>query len=629
MSPKRDPVPRARTAWQWLRGFLLLGVLAAGVVAAGAKLWQDIDIQRLTRSVILADPLTVPPALAPAPAASSPRPYHAVLYYTHASARHFPDSTYYPTLLDRWEGLIAATGVRVSRVSSAAQVDALDAEDVVVVPSAVCLGTGEIDALRDHADSGGGLLITWAAGARDSVCNWRGWGAVTALTGSRDIRELEPRSGLYLTIPSDVALSPGFDPGTRVELRYESQLAAQAQGARIYWSDWALNVAPVAGANPFNAAVLADVTDAGGRIVWFGFRLAQGARPEDEQRLEALAASGVRWAAGVPTAEILPWPNGARAGLLIAQDVESGFPNAAALAALVRRKAVPVTFFVVSRLALDYPELAEPLSTVGEVGSQTSDHTVLSGLSLGDQRARLSRTWAEVRGWTGDSAFGLHPPEERFDANTLRAWRDVGGSYVVAVNESRTGSPEVFETRSGEIVLLPRIIKDDYNVFIQDGALRSRRLLEAYLEGLTKVRSLGGLAVVSLRSQVGGDPGRVKVIGEVIDSARAAGDWWIASGRDIASWWSARRSSSLRFLETVGDEIAVEVAAPANAPLSDAWLHVLLPRNSAALVPYVERRAVAYAETPLGLRVALPDVAPGEQVVVTLVERPGTTASGN
>jgi hypothetical protein len=63
--------------------------------------------------------------------------------------------------------------------------------------------------------------------------------------------------------------------------------------------------------------------------------------------------------------------------------------------------------------------------------------------------------------------------------------------------------------------------------------------------------------------------------------------------------------------------------------LSDAWLHVLLPRNSAALVPYVERRAVAYAETPLGLRVALPDVAPGEQVVVTLVERPGTTATGN
>ncbi len=618
MSPKRDPVPRARTPWQWLRGLLLLGVLAAGVVAAGMKLWQDIDIQRLTRSVVLADPVAVPPALAPAPAASSTRGYRAVLYFSHASARHFPDSTYYPTLLDRWEGLMAGTGAVVLRASNAAQLEALDAGSVVVVPAAVCLGTGEMNALRAHADRGGGLVLTWAAGARDSVCNWRGWEAVAALTGSRDVREVEPRSGLYLTVPSEVVLSAGFDPGTRIELRYESPLAAQTEGARIYWSDWALNVAPVAGAQPVNAAAVTRVTEGGGRIVWFGFRLGHGARPQDEQRLDALAANGVRWAAGVPTVDIHPWPNGARAGLLIAQDVESGFPNAAALAALAKRKSVPVTFFVVSRLALDYPELAESLSTAGEVGSQTSDHTVLSGLSLGDQRARLSRTWAEVRGWTGDSTFGLHPPEERFDANTLRAWRDVGGSYLVAVNESRTGSPEVFETRDGEIVLLPRIIKDDYNVYVQDGALRSRRLLEAYLEGLTKVRSLGGVAIVSLRSQVGGDPGRVKVIGEVIDSMRMMEDWWIATGRDIATWWSARRSTSLHFLDSPADEIAFEVVAPADAGLSDAWVRLIVPERHRDWIPHVDGYPAAYAETALGLRIALPDFAPGERITVTL-----------
>lgn len=619
MSPRRDPVPRARTPWQWLRGLLLLGVLAAGVAAAGMKLWQDIDIQRLTRSVVLADPVAVPPALAPAPAASSTTPYRAALYFSHASARHFPDSTYYPTLLDRWEGLIAGTGAVVSRVSNATQLEALDVGTVVVVPAAVCLGNGELNAFRRHADRGGGLLLTWAAGARDSVCSWRGWGAVAALTGSRDIREMEQRGGLYLTVPSDVALSAGFDPGTRIELRYESQLAAQADGARVYWSDWALNVAPVAGAPPINAAALTTVTEGGGRVVWFGFRLGQGARPEDERRLAALAVNGVRWAAGVPTVDIHPWPGGARAGLFIAQDVESGFSNAAVLASLARRKSVPLTFFVVSQLALDYPELAESLSTAGEVGSQTSDHTVLSGLSLGDQRARLSRTWAEVRGWTGDSAFGLHPPEERFDANTLHAWREVGGSYLVAVNESRTGSPEVFAARGGEIVLLPRIIKDDYNVYVQDGALRSRRLLEAYLEGLAKVRSLGGVAVVSLRSQVGGDPGRVNVIGEVIDSARAMEDWWIAAGRDIAVWWGARRRTSLQFVDTAADQIAFDVVAPTDVALRGAWVRLIVPDSHREWIPHVAGHQAAYAETALGLRIALPDLAPGERTTVTLV----------
>ena len=37
-------------AGHWLGGLLLLGILAAGVVAAGVMLWQNIDIQRLTRS---------------------------------------------------------------------------------------------------------------------------------------------------------------------------------------------------------------------------------------------------------------------------------------------------------------------------------------------------------------------------------------------------------------------------------------------------------------------------------------------------------------------------------------------------------------------------------------------------
>jgi len=245
---------------------------------------------------------------------------------------------------------------------------------------------------------------------------------------------------------------------------------------------------------------------------------------------------------------------------------------------------------------------------------------VVSSLSLGDQRARLSRTWAEVRGWTGDSAFGLHPPEERFDANTLRAWHDVGGSYLVAVNESRTASPEVFETRDGEIVLIPRIIKDDYNVYVQDGALRSRRLLEAYLEGLTKVRSLGGVAVVSLRSQVGGDPRRVELIGELIDSARAVNDWWIATGREIATWWSARHATALQVLDTPSDKIAFDIVAPAGLPLSGAWVRAIVPERSRDWIPLVAGSQVAYAQTTLGLRIALPDLAPGERITVTLAK---------
>jgi len=618
MSPKRDPVPRARGALHWLRGFLVLGIVGAAVAAAGLKLWENLDIQRLTRTSALAESVTVPPALPPAQPAAGTEPYEAALYYSHASAAHFPDSVFYPDLLDRWEGLMAATGARVVRITNSAHVEALPSTEVVVVPAAVCLGNDELTALRAHVGRGGGLVLTWATGARDGACEWRGWDAVASLTGSPDVREIEQRGGLYLTVPADLPLSAGFDPGTRVELRFEAQLAAVSTGPRVYWSDWALNAAPVAEADLVNTAALASVAESGGRLVWFGFRLGQGARPQDEERLEALAMNGVRWAGGVPTAELLPWPGGARSALLIAEDVETEFPNAAALAALATRKSVPVTFFVVSQLALDYPDLAASLVQAGEVGSQTSDHTVLFGLPFAEQRTRLTRSWAEVRGWTGDSAFGLHPPEERFDLNTLRAWRQAGGSYVVALNDARTGSPEVFDPGDGEVVLLPRIIKDDYNVFVQEGALRARRLTEAYLEGMGKVRSLGGIAVLSLRSQVGGDPGRVEVVGEVVDSARANGDWWIATGRDIANWWSARRTAVLRMVRATEQEIVIDVTAPAGAGLSGASLRVVLPERAASWVPSIDGRGVAYARTQLGVRVALPDLMPGERVVVTV-----------
>jgi peptidoglycan/xylan/chitin deacetylase (PgdA/CDA1 family) len=326
----------------------------------------------------------------------------------------------------------------------------------------------------------------------------------------------------------------------------------------------------------------------------------------------------VRWAASVPTAEILSWPGGARAALLVAQDVETEFINASALARLARRKSFPVTFFVVSQTALDYPELADSLVLAGEVGSQTSDHTVLSDLSFADQRTRLSRSWAEVRGWTGDSAFGLHPPEERFDANTLRAWRQAGGRYLVALNDARTAAPEVFETAAGNVVLLPRIIKDDYNVFVQESAMRSRRLTEAYLEGLVKVRSLGGLGVVSLRSQMGGVPGRVGVIGEVVDSVRAQGDWWVASGRTVAAWWLSRQTATLRFVEAANDQFTIEVTAPGDTGLRGAWVRLLLAGESSRWLPSIEGELVAYAETQHDIRVSLPDMAPGEQVTLAI-----------
>ncbi|MEJ2237996.1 MAG: polysaccharide deacetylase family protein [Gemmatimonadales bacterium] len=622
MSPKRDPVPRARSALQWLSGILMLGIIVAGVIAAGMRLWQDIDIQRLTRTPSLAEPYEMPKPLPPTPAALIGEPYRVTLFYSHTSAAFFPDPQYYPNLVNRWEALIAKNDGPVSRISRSEEVADLPLDRVLLVPSTVCMTRREVNRLREYADRGGALVISWAAGARDSTCAWRGWEATARLIGAPAIREIEQREALYFAIPAGTPLSPGFGPGTRVELHYESQLAAAATGTRVYWADWALNSAPVEGTGDWNAAAVTNVTDGGGRIVWFGFRIGHGATPQDETHIEMMLANGLRWAAGIPTAELAPWPEAARSALMITQDVESRFGNAVALADIARRKSNPVTFFVVSQLALDFPHIADSIRDVGEIGSQTSDHSVIAGLSYSDQRSRLSRSWSEIRDWAGGPAFGLHPPEERIDEETLQAWREIGGEYIVAVNDSRSGSPEVYDTPAGQMVLLPRIIKDDYNVFVQESAMRSRHLTEAYLQGMAKVHAIGGLAVVSLRSQVGGEPGRVRVIGEVIDSARSEHDWWITTGRSAAIWWLTRRETLVDLNRLSNGSIEIEVTAPSSRTLTNAWLNLLLPGDPLDWIPHIDGRPWRYSETNWGLLIPVPELSSNQLATVTIVLQP-------
>lgn len=604
MSPRRDPVPRARKPWHWLGGLLVLGILAAGLVAAALLLWENVDIRRLAGTPRAPGGWVLPDPVPPAGPARPEATFRAALFRSAASARFFPDSAYYPGLLASWERLVAEAGGEAVVVEGAEEVRALDPTALLVAPAAVCLGTQEVETLQGHADRGGGLLLTWATGARDGACEWTGWDALKGLTGALEVRQLDRRPAAYLTVPAGLPLAAGLDPGTRIELRWDAQVALTAGGPRAYWSDWAMNPAPAQAEGGSDAAAWFGRTEGGGRVVWFGFSASQGARETDRGRLEALIRGGILWAAGVPAAEILPWPGGARAALVVAQGVGWEFGNSAVLAAVARERGFPVTFFVLSRMALDFPDLAEVLREAGEVGSQTSDQTVLAGLPYQDQLTRLRRSWSEIRGWAGDSARGLRPPEERFDENTLRAWRALGGTYLVAVNDARGASPELFDTPAGRVALLPRIIKDDYNVLVQEGRMASRHLLEAYLEGMEKVWALGGLALVSVHSQVAGTPRRIGVVGEVADSARTRGGWWLAAAGEVADWWLARRAASVTVLRAA-EGLEVVVTAGAEAPLGDAWVGVSLPDGLAGRVPELDGTPVAYRETPWGIAVPL------------------------
>ncbi len=612
MRPRRDPVPRARDARAWLGGTALLGILGAGVVAAAMVLWEHIDMRRLLPQLaVAASPLPVPePAAAPARDGVS---FEAVLFESSRNRAYFPDSTYYDSTLADWEVLLREAGGMVRRARSASELRGLGPTDVLVLVEAPCVSDDEMAAVRTHLRRAGSVVANWAVGARDAQCAWKGWGAIAELTGAEDVREIPSREGLFLTIPAGVPMAPGLAPGTRIELRPDPSLALRMAGPRVYWSDWALNPRPDESGGGADGAAVATHSAGGGRVTWFGLRLGQAVTPMDSLRLRRLMLNGISWAAGVPLAAPAPWPEGARAALVVALDVEDEARNALATAELLRERGLRGTFYVVSQLVQSDTALAAELVEAGEVGSQTSDHTPVAGLTPQDQRVRLRRSWIEVEQWAGRGPDGLHPPEESFDASTLAGWAAAGGTYLLATNEARSGSPEIHRVDEATVVVLPRLLKDDYNIIVQDRAIRATSLEQAYLAGMRKLHAIGGLAVVAGHTQIMRPGGRVDALGAVLDAALAEDAWWITPATAVADWWSTREGVRLGFVPaqpvegrpglTTGSVGDLLVEAHPTRDLAGLWVDVVLPDATEGLVPLLDGEPVAFTPTSWGMRV--------------------------
>jgi len=619
MRPDRDLVPRAKEAWLWLSGILLLGVLGAGATAAAALLWENIDIRQLTPGLAeIAGPPPEPDM--PTPPAVAAFPFDAVLFVSPRNGEFLTDTTFYAGELDRWRHLVADVGGRVRIAQTAGDLRGLSSTDLLLMPEAPCLTTGERAAVSRHVGTGGSLVANWAIGARDEDCGWRGWETLLDLTGADDVRELPSRQALYLTVPAGLSLSPGVDPGTRVELRSDRSLALKVPGPHVYWSDWALNPEPDSEGAGADAAMSTTERDEGGRVAWFGLRLGQAATPRDSVLVERVVQNGVLWAAGLPTVAPSPWPDAARAAIVFTVDVEMEHRNALGVAEVLAAQGLTASFFAVSQIVREDGELAEALARVGEVGTQTVDHTPIAGLTPQEQGLRLQRAADEIERWTGIAPAGLHPPEEAHDAASLAAWKLAGGRYILGGTEARSGSPELHTVLGGSMVVLPRVIKDDYGVFVHDGAVRAKRLSDAYVMGAHKMRAIGGLAVIAGHTQIMSRGTRLDAFRVVADSARSQGDWWITRADHVAEWWSARGEVRLSWSDPAplpaldgiqASELPDLLVHGPRAEMRGLWIDVVVP-GSDRLLPLVDGETVEFKTTDWGLQVPVGILRPGE-----------------
>ena len=540
-------------------------------------------------------------------------PVRVALIRESGSASYFDDPGELDEILRRWATELRALGAEPSIISAARVSDALG-HDVIAIPASPCIGPATRRAVDAQLAAGRGVLLTWLAGVRDGGCRETGWQMVVGLTGAQRADTLGAARDAYLTIPAGGPLAFDIPPGSRIELLVANHVALRAPLRDAYWSDLMLNPRPAMGSTLLDAGVVHAARGAG-RIVYWGFDLSRIAASEWNRGLaRLLLRNSVAWAAGRPMGTIEAWPRGARVAAVIAQDVEDEFANGRFALDSLRAAGVRGTFFLVSDLAREHPELVKEMAKHGEIATHSENHQLLGGLPDSVQRRRLASSQDALQQLTGRRVAGLRPPEEQYDASTLEAWAAAGGLYVFASNNARTASPEIVSAGNARLVLLGRTSNDDFISVRRLGGDDPKILAGEYLAAYTKAKAIGGLYLLSYHSQMLSTKALVPTVGTVARALAADREAWMTTAGEVARWWMARSgvrvTPSLRngALEVrIANEGALTVTAPVIAIALPAGMRVASTSEGALL------RA-----RPEMARVLLDALAPGQTRTITL-----------
>ena len=500
---------------------------------------------------------TVIPLPSILPAARLASPVRVALVRDPAAASYFTKGAAYDSIIDRWAETLRATGADV-RIVAPREI-AASTPQVLVVPSSPCLSVATREAIDRAAARGQGLIVTGAVGTMDARCRRIGYGLLVALTGASRVDTLERRDIAYVTFPTGTPLAMGIPPGTRLELDPAPYVALRRVGRDAFFSSFTLRTEPARDVPLLDGAVVRSRYGRA-RVAYLSFELTRVIElPWDRAIAQLLVRNAVAWTARVTVADTDPWPRGAVAAAVLAQDVEDQFANAKFALDSLRAAGVRGTYFLTSELARRHERLTRTIAEHDEIGTHSENHRLLGGESPAVQRRRLALTQSHLRDLLGAPVAGLRPPEEQFDMATLSAWLEAGGTYVFGANNSRAAAPELLEVGGDTVVLLGRANVDDFDA----ASLASRgsldEIVREYLAEYQKVRALGGLYLLSYHSQLLARPELVPALARIARRIRADTAVWLTTASEVVDWWRARAAVRVAATRTGAHTLEVTV----------------------------------------------------------------------
>jgi peptidoglycan/xylan/chitin deacetylase (PgdA/CDA1 family) len=527
--------------------------------------------------------------LRPADAAATALPGHesrVAILRSEYTSKFFTSSTNYRAHIEYWRSLIQGSNLPSKVISDLQLEGGVTGYRILVLPSAICLSEKERAAIRDFVSKGGGIICTWATGARDEKGAWKGLDFVAALTGSDNLEFTEKVSPWYVSFASDNPLTAGAPSAARIQVDSPERLQAKNLHVDGYWSD--ARLFPVDLNLPVNfQGALVHNTIGQGRIAWFGFQENSAvAGGENKTILDSILKNALAWAGHRTLGAVNPWPAPYVAASVFACDVEDEYSNATFAANALRRSQEKGTFFCLTNMVKEDADLIPQLQGAGEVASHGDTHAGFGQIGMLSQVIRLAKSKWRIRRLGGSRVEGFHPPSDDFSDTTLKALVATRFHYVVIGDENSSGGgsvlPEImrvsqnshFFHRDVDLVRLTRTMEDDlhYSPLGMVG-LDPSWISQRALSDFEIIRGLGGLYIFAFHSQGFSAPQYVGIIPKLVEQFHQNATW-IATAGDVARWWELRSHLSLSIADTGTSGAQVTVKYSGSTALDNAVLSV-------------------------------------------------------
>lgn len=476
------------------------------------------------------------------------------LYESAHTSRHLKQQELdYGLTLGRWRKYLKRYGEAHRGLSR----DALLAQPepgVLVLPGVQVLDAQERAAIARFIQRGGSLWGTGRIGTHAENGADRGFTYLEELFRVRVLTRPVESMDWYLIPFGDGPLSWPIAAGRRVlvgDSRSPDLLRVQSERLAGVYMDWDRTNDPELG---LQGAIAFDETD-GSRAVYFAF--SETAWNFHKQAdWHALLDATMAWLRHAPRAYLAAWPMARQAAHLLEMDTEDKFFSAPKLAEHLERIGVRGTFYCLTSIAQQYPEVVRDLFRRGhEVAYHADVHFGFRGLDPLEQDMRIQNMKTQMSRILGGDlaqATGFRAPTESYDTTTEVLLRKHGMLHHAA-DPSATEDRLPFFSRAEPglgyqeaLVVLPRTQLDDISFFLL--RLAPQRILDIVKSDLDLAVMMGALNLLSVHSQTHVDGGLMStVMGPYVQHVALYGDQiWVARGDDIAQWWRRRAAVQMR-----------------------------------------------------------------------------------